>query len=111
MRSKRQAPAPRTATAAVESLGIGGAATIVGLMPVATTFPVQGRLLLDDRRVQGAYIGAINFRLAMPKYGEMFLDGRLILEEMVSSRIRLDGLNESFRSMEKGENLRDIVIF
>ncbi|WP_275233078.1 zinc-binding dehydrogenase [Rhodococcus qingshengii] len=105
------AGSPRTATAAVESLGIGGTATIVGLMPAGTTFPVQGRLLLDDRRVQGAYMGAMNFRLAMPKYVEMFLDGRLMLEEMVSARIGLDGLNESFRSMEKGENLRDIVVF
>ncbi|MDX6234612.1 MAG: S-(hydroxymethyl)glutathione dehydrogenase / alcohol dehydrogenase [Nocardioidaceae bacterium] len=100
-----------TATASVEALAVGGAATIVGLMPSGKTFPVQARLLLDDRRVQGAYMGAENFRIAMPRYVDMYLDGRLMLDEMVSSRIDLAGINDAFRSMEDGHALRDLVIF
>ncbi|MET4427192.1 S-(hydroxymethyl)glutathione dehydrogenase/alcohol dehydrogenase [Mycolicibacterium sp. 624] len=102
---------PTTATAALECLDIGGSATIVGLMPAGKTFPVQGRLLLDDRRIQGSYMGSQNFRIAMPKYVEMFLDGRLLLEEMVSSRITLAGVNEAFAAMEKGHALRDLIVF
>ena len=100
-----------TATAALECLGVGGTATIVGLMPAGRTFPVQGRLLLDDRKLQGAYMGAQNFRLAMPRYVEMYLDGRLNLEDMVSSRISLEEVNEGFDAMRKGEALRDLIIF
>ncbi|QBJ97200.1 Zn-dependent alcohol dehydrogenase [Rhodococcus sp. ABRD24] len=100
-----------TATASVEALGIGGTSTIVGLMPSGKTFPVQGRLLLDDRRIQGAYMGAMNFRMAMPRYVDMYLDGRLLLDEMVSSRIELDGIGASFRAMEAGDTLRDVVVF
>lgn len=103
--------AAATATAAFECLGVGGVATIVGLMPAGRTFPVQGRLLLDDRRIQGAYMGAQNFRLAMPRYVEMYLDGRLLLEEMVSSRIALEEVNSGFDAMRKGEALRDLIIF
>ncbi|KRD06016.1 alcohol dehydrogenase [Mycobacterium sp. Root265] len=102
---------PATATTALECLDVGGSATIVGLMPAGKTFPVQGRLLLDDRRIQGSYMGSQNFRLAMPKYVEMFLDGRLLLEEMVSSRITLDGINDAFLAMEKGRALRDLIVF
>lgn len=102
---------PATATAALECLRVGGTATIVGLMPAGRTFPVQGRLLLDDRRLQGSYMGSQNFRLAMPMYVDMFLQGRLLLEEMVSSRIGLTEINEAFGSMERGSALRDLVIF
>lgn len=102
---------PSTATAALECLDVGGSATIVGLMPAGRTFPVQGRLLLDDRRIQGSYMGSQNFRLAMPKYVEMFLDGRLLLEEMVSSRITLDEVNDAFAAMEQGCALRDLIVF
>jgi S-(hydroxymethyl)glutathione dehydrogenase/alcohol dehydrogenase len=100
-----------TAAAAFECLDIGGTATIIGLMPAGKTFPVQGRLLLDDRRLQGSYMGSENFRLAMPKYVEMYLGGKLLLEEMVSSRIGLDGVNDAFVSMEQGRALRDLVVF
>ncbi|MCV7229066.1 Zn-dependent alcohol dehydrogenase [Mycolicibacterium komossense] len=102
---------PTTAAAALEALDVGGTATIIGLMPAGKTFPVQGRLLLDDRRLQGSYMGSENFRLAMPKYVEMYLDGKLLLEEMVSSRIGLDGVNDAFASMEQGRALRDLVVF
>lgn len=100
-----------TATAAVESLAAAGTATIVGLMPAGKTFPVQGRLLLDDRRLQGSMMGSKNYRLAMPLFVDFFLQGRLLLEEMVSSRIELGGINEAFASMERGEALRDLVVF
>ncbi|KAM9863797.1 alcohol dehydrogenase catalytic domain-containing protein [Leucobacter sp. BZR 635] len=100
-----------TATAAFECLGVGGTATIVGLMPGGRTFPVQGRMLLDDRKLQGSYMGTENFRLAMPKYVEMYLQGRLNLEDMVSSRIALEDVNRGFDTMRKGEALRDLIIF
>ncbi|MEU3657673.1 Zn-dependent alcohol dehydrogenase [Streptomyces sp. NPDC032161] len=103
--------APATAAAALEALAVGGTATIVGLMPAGKTFPVQGRLLLDDRRLQGAYMGAQNFRLAMPQHVELFLSGRLLLEEMVSSRVGLDGIDDAFDAMEAGHAVRDLVVF
>ncbi len=100
-----------TQAAAVEALDVGGTATIVGLMPAGRTFPIQGRLLLDDRRVQGSYMGSSSFRLAIPRYVELFLSGRLLLEEMVSSRIGIADIDDGFASMEAGEALRDLVIF
>ncbi len=103
--------AAATATAAFECLGVGGTATIVGLMPGGRTFPVQGRMLLDDRKLQGSYMGTENFRLAMPKYVEMYLQGKLNLEDMVSSRIALEDVNRGFDAMRKGEALRDLIIF
>lgn len=102
---------PRTAQTALEALTVGGTATIVGLMPAGQTFQVQGRLLLDDRKLQGCYVGGENHRLAMPRYVDMYLSGQLLLAEMVSSRIALDGIDAAFRSMEEGHALRDLVIF
>lgn len=102
---------PRTASDAVEMLAVGGTATIVGLMPAGRTFPVQARLLLDDRHVQGSYMGSQNFRLAMPRYVRLYLEGKLLLEEMVSSRIGLESINAAFEDMQAGRALRDLVVF
>jgi S-(hydroxymethyl)glutathione dehydrogenase/alcohol dehydrogenase len=47
----------------------------------------------------------------MPKYIEFYLDGRLYLDEMISSRIELDEVNEAFERMRKGEVARQVIVF
>jgi Zn-dependent alcohol dehydrogenase len=42
---------------------------------------------------------------------DFHLDGRLRLEEMISSRIGLGDLNEAFERMRRGEAARQVVVF
>jgi Zn-dependent alcohol dehydrogenase len=39
----------------------------------------------------------------------LYKDGTLKLDELVSRRIGLDGINDAFRSMEAGEVARSVV--
>jgi S-(hydroxymethyl)glutathione dehydrogenase/alcohol dehydrogenase len=41
----------------------------------------------------------------------MYLRGQLLLEPLVSARIRLDDVNEGFAAMLRGEVARTVVTF
>ena len=46
-----------------------------------------------------------------PMYIDLYLQGRLDLDRFVSETIPLDGVEDSFRKMERGEVLRSVVVF
>jgi S-(hydroxymethyl)glutathione dehydrogenase/alcohol dehydrogenase len=50
-------------------------------------------------------------RTDIPRYLEFYRQGRLLLDEMVSKRGRLDGINEAFRAMKAGEVARTVLTF
>ena len=39
------------------------------------------------------------------------MDGRLLLDELVTNRYPLDQINEAFASVNKGEALRNVIVF
>jgi S-(hydroxymethyl)mycothiol dehydrogenase len=45
-----------------------------------------------------------------PLLVDLHLQGRLPLEKFVSERIGLDGVEEAFHKMERGEVLRSVVV-
>ena len=46
-----------------------------------------------------------------PMYIDLYLQGRLDLDRFVSETIPLDGVEEAFHKMERGEVLRSVVLF
>jgi len=68
-------------------------------------------LTLQEKTLTGSYMGSNRFRFDMPKYVEFYLDGRLHLDEMISSRIKLDEVNDAFDLMRKGEAARQVIVF
>jgi S-(hydroxymethyl)mycothiol dehydrogenase len=42
---------------------------------------------------------------------DLYLQGRLPLDKFVSETIAVDGVEEAFRKMERGEVLRSVVTF
>ena len=51
-------------------------------------------------------MGSNRFRVDMPRYIDLYLDGRLKLDELVSRRIGLDEVNDGFDAMKAGEVAR-----
>jgi S-(hydroxymethyl)glutathione dehydrogenase/alcohol dehydrogenase len=40
-----------------------------------------------------------------------YLDGRLMLDEMITQRIRLTSINEGFAALRNGQAIRTVVVF
>ena len=101
----------RTAEQAFASTRPGGTAVLVGIIPDGVNVEVSGRQLLADRRLIGSSMGSNRFRFDIPKYLELYRQGRLMLDELISHRAPLDGVNEAFAAMEAGERTRTVLTF
>jgi len=101
-----------TVQQAVQMTGRGGTTVLVGVVPVTETVAISpSDLTLQEKKITGSYMGSNRFRFDMPKYIEFYLDGRLRLDEMISSRIKLDEINVSLDQMRKGELARSVITF
>jgi S-(hydroxymethyl)glutathione dehydrogenase/alcohol dehydrogenase len=100
-----------TAEQAFQMLRPGGTATVIGMIPYGTAIEIQGFELLAERKIQGCIMGSRNFREAIPSYIELYKQGRLKLDELLSARIGLDDVNEAFDKLSRGEVMRSVIAF
>ncbi|MBV1691265.1 Zn-dependent alcohol dehydrogenase [Novosphingobium sp. G106] len=93
-------------------LGKGGTATIVGVTSRQTTIELSPLLMmLGEKRVQGSYMGGVRTLIDIPRYADLYMQGRLNLDELVSQRLTLAQINQGFADMLKGEVARSVVVF
>jgi S-(hydroxymethyl)glutathione dehydrogenase/alcohol dehydrogenase len=101
-----------TVQQAIAMTARGGTAVLVGVVPVTQLVPISAfDLVLQEKRIQGSYMGSNRFRFDMPKYVDFYLDGRLRLDEMISARIPLSEVNVALDRMRKGEAARQVISF
>jgi S-(hydroxymethyl)glutathione dehydrogenase/alcohol dehydrogenase len=68
-------------------------------------------MFLQDRKLQGCSMGSVQFRKDLPFFIDLYMDGRLKLDELVSSRITLDQINEGYAAITDGSIARTVVVF
>jgi S-(hydroxymethyl)glutathione dehydrogenase/alcohol dehydrogenase len=56
-------------------------------------------------------MGSNRFRIDIPRYVDLYLQGRLRLDDLVSSRIALGDLPGAIGTLHGGEGARTIVTF
>ena len=100
-----------TAEQAFRMLRQGGVATIIGMVPEGQRIEVDAADLLLDKRLQGSNMGSNRFRVDMPRFVEFYLNGKLLLDDLISRRVRLDQINEAFEEMKSGEVARSVIVF
>ncbi|MFT7646359.1 MAG: S-(hydroxymethyl)glutathione dehydrogenase/alcohol dehydrogenase [Candidatus Poriferisodalaceae bacterium] len=101
----------QTTEQAFAMLRNGGTATVIGMIPIGTNIEIHGVEFLMEKKIQGSNMGSNQFRTDMPRLIDMYLDGRLMLDEMVSARIGLDEINEGFAAMKTGSVTRSVITF
>jgi S-(hydroxymethyl)glutathione dehydrogenase/alcohol dehydrogenase len=101
----------KTAEQAFQMLRRGGTATIIGMIPPGSMVQVHGPEFLWEKKLQGSMMGSNRFRVDMPRFIDFYLQGKLHLDDMISSRIRLEDVNDAFAAIEKGEVARSVIVF
>ena len=93
-------------------LARGGAVTLIGMIPQGESveFPAED-LIFAEKRVQGSNMGSNRFRIDIPQYVDLYMSGRLNLDDLVSARIRLDQVNEGYEALNRGEVARSVIVF
>jgi S-(hydroxymethyl)glutathione dehydrogenase/alcohol dehydrogenase len=100
-----------TAEQAFHSLRPGGTATVIGMIPVGQIIEIPGSELLAEKKLQGSIMGSNRFRIDMPAYVELYVQGKLKLDELLSGHIGLDEINDGFGTLRKGELARSVIMF
>jgi S-(hydroxymethyl)glutathione dehydrogenase/alcohol dehydrogenase len=88
----------------------GGTATVVGMIPVGQKIELDGPMFLREKKIQGCSMGSNRFKVDMPHYIELYRQGRLKLDEMITRRGKLEDVNEAFRAMKAGEVSRTVLM-
>ena len=68
-------------------------------------------LTLSQKTLKGAIFGGGNPRYDIPKLLNLYRDGQLKLDEMVTNTYKLEDINQMRADMLEGKNIRGVIIF
>lgn len=67
--------------------------------------------LMQEKRIRRSSYGEARPARDFPLLARAYLDGRLMLDELITARIRLDAINAGFAALKRGEAIRSVVMF
>ena len=68
------------------------------------------QLAMWNKEVKGTIFGSLNPRADIPALLGMYRAGQLKLDELITKRYTLDEINEGYRAMRDGENIRGVIV-
>ncbi|GAB4009944.1 zinc-binding dehydrogenase [Nocardioides ultimimeridianus] len=99
-----------TASQAFAMLRTGGAATVMGMIPESHQIQVSGpALFLQEKRIQGSFMGSNHFKIDIPLYAHFNRIGVLDLDGLVTAEFGLDTINEGFKALASGSEIRVVA--
>lgn len=75
----------------------------------ATFDPVY--LAYDEQRIIGSRMGSTRVQIDVPKIVELYKQGRVKLDELVTKTYPLSQINEAIDAVVKGKALRNVIVF
>jgi alcohol dehydrogenase len=88
----------------------GGMTVTAGLPPPTHTFNIpQVNLVAEERTVKGSYVGTCVPGRDIPRYVELYRRGKLPVDRLMSSHLRLDDINVGFDLLREGKAVRQII--
>lgn len=101
---------PLTVRQGFDVLGRAGKLVVLGISREEVSLPL-GPMVFEERQVVGSFYGSGRPREDIPALAEMYLQGKLKLDELLTRRYQLDQINEAFAALDRGEVARSVVVF
>ena len=90
----------------------GGTTVTAGLPPPTATFPLPAvNLVAEERTIKGSYIGTCVPSRDLPRYIDLYRQGRLPVDRLMSGRLTLEEINLGFDLLHEGKAVRQVVVF
>lgn len=97
---------------AVQLTGVGGTTVTVGLpSPDARASIAPLGLTAEARTIVGSYLGSAVPERDIPRYAQLWREGKLPVEALISSHISLDDINEAMDQLAEGKAIRQVILF
>jgi len=96
---------------AVQLVGRGGQAVLVGLPPPDAAVQIDTlTMIFEERSIRTSWYGSCRPLVDFPLLLDLYRDGRLRLDLLVST-CTLNEVNDAFAAMEAGEVARKVIVF
>src|SRR6185503_6007605 len=90
----------------------GGTTVTAGLPPPTATFALPAvNLVAEERTVKGSYIGTCVPSRDIPRYVELYRQGKLPVDKLLTGRLKLDEINHGFDLLHEGKAVRQVIVF
>jgi S-(hydroxymethyl)glutathione dehydrogenase/alcohol dehydrogenase len=100
-----------TVAQAWNMVGAGGKVIVVGMVPFGQKVCIDGNALMREKSLLGCLYGSTRPLVDMPRIVELYMAGRLKIDELVSRTYPLERINEAFAALKNGEVARSIIKF
>ena len=97
---------------AYKAIRRGGKAMIVGVARAtdATSFKPM-TMVFEEKSLQGSYFGSCVPRIDFPRMLQLYMAGKLKLDELITKRYKIDEAPQAFADLESGKNARGVIVF
>ena len=88
-----------------------GESVIIGVAGAGQEISTRPFQLVTGRVWRGSAFGGVKGRSELPGYVERYLAGEIPLQDFITHTMPLEGINEAFYLMHKGESIRTVIHF
>ncbi|BCL83250.1 alcohol dehydrogenase [Ktedonobacteria bacterium brp13] len=103
---------PQTMRQCWEMARPGGTVVMVGIAPDGSELVLPAtRIVREERHLLGSFYGSARPHIDMPMILELYMAGKLKLDELATHRFSLAHINEAVHLLEVGEAIRPIILY
>jgi alcohol dehydrogenase len=68
-------------------------------------------LVAEERTIKGSYIGTCVPSRDVPRYIDLYREGKLPVNRLMTGRMKLDEINAGFDLLHEGKAVRQVITF
>lgn len=103
---------PMTISQAYDATRKGGKAVVVGVADENAEVAINAvGMMRTHKTLMGCNYGSVRPHQDFPRLVDLYLNGKLNLDDLISRRFALEEINEAFHAMEQGEVARGVIVF
>lgn len=103
---------PKAVEQTIASCDIAGTAVLIGVPAPDTQITLSlPKFFFGRGRLRATSYGDIVAKRDFPLFASLYERGELALDKMISERIGLEGVEDAFAAMQRGETLRSVIVF
>ncbi|VVT15517.1 S-(hydroxymethyl)glutathione dehydrogenase/class III alcohol dehydrogenase [Hoeflea sp. EC-HK425] len=88
-----------------------GESIIIGVAGAGQEISTRPFQLVTGRSWRGTAFGGARGRTDVPKIVDWYMQGRIEIDPMITHTMGLEGINEAFDLMHRGESIRSVVVY
>lgn len=95
---------------AYQAIRAGGKCVVVGVVSDKSELSIAPTSLVQDRTIIGTRFGSTRAPRDFPLYLDLYMQGRLKIDELITRYARLEDVNEAIRDLERGTAIRTVML-